>query len=448
MNTYSHRLLLLTCTVSLTAALAGCGNRAASVAPAEPLVVPFSYPVPRKVQDYLEFTGRTDAVEAVDVRARVTGYLVNMPFQEGADVQAGDLLFEVDPRPYRAQLDQARSQIALYKAQLALAQSTYERDRKAGIVAVPLQQLDQDLAAIEEARAQIEAAKASTEVYQLNYDFTRVTSQIAGKVSRYYLTAGNLVIQDQTLLTTVVSLNPIYAYFDMDEPNLLKIRRAINQGRIKLPEPGTKVPLELGLQGEKGFPHMGSVNFINNQVNPATGSISIRGIFPNPKPGEEALPEIGASTVGFLTSPTGAGPLLAASALFPGRTPDGTRLLSPGMFVRIRLPIGQRHDALLVIDRAIGSDQGIKFLYVLDKDNKVQQRRISTGALQEDGRRVIEPYEGEKEGIKATDRIVVGALLQIRPRMVVQAEEIPMPTLEGAEQDKEIRRQGDKETRK
>ena len=192
------------------------------------------------------------------------------------------------------------------------------------------------------------------EVYKLNHEFTKVVSPISGMISRYYLTQGNLVNQDQTLLTTVVSLDPIYAYFDMDEPTLLRIRKAINEGKMKRRRAnGLRVPVFMGLQGEAGFPHEGSVNFVNNQLNPTTGSILVRGVFPNPKP------------------------------------PEGTRLLSPGMFVRIRLPIGEPHPAVLVVDKAIGSDQGIKFVYVIDKDSKAQYRRVTTGSLQEDGLRVI-----------------------------------------------------------
>jgi multidrug efflux system membrane fusion protein len=370
-----------------TAAATGCTHGPPQVAPPEAPAVPVSQPVEREVTDYVDFTGRTDAVEAVDVRPRVSGYLVKMPFKEGAEVKKGDLLFEVDPRPYQAQLDQAKAQVELYKAQLKLAQATYERDVPLlASRAISPQDLDQAKAAVDEAAARIKAYEASLEVYKLNLDFTKITAPIDGQVSRYYLTLGNLVNQDQTLLTTVVSLDPIYAYFEMDEPTVLRLRRAINEGRIQPPENGVYT-LFMGLQGEEGYPHQGTVNFVNNQVNPTTGSISVRGVFPNPKPD------------------------------------NGSRVLSPGMFARIRLPVGRPHKALLVIDRAIGSDQGLKFVYVVDKDNKVQQRRITTGALQEDGLRVI------TDGLKADDWVVVGALLQVRPRVEVKAERIPMPSL-------------------
>ncbi len=387
MNDRRRSALLGLGVAAAVVAAAGCVHRPPQVAPPETPAVPVSQPVTREVTDYVDFTGRTDAVEAVDVRPRVSGYLVQMPFKEGAEVKKGDLLFEVDPRPYQAQLDQALAQVELNKAQLQLAKTTYERDRKLlANGAVSQQDLDQDKAAVDEAAARIKAYEASLEVYRLNLAYTKVTAPIDGQISRYYLTVGNLVNQDQTLLTTVVSLDPIYAYFEMDEPTILRLRRAINEGKIQRPENGVYTVL-MGLQGEEGYPHRGTVNFVNNQVNPSTGSISVRGVFPNPKP------------------------------------ENGTRVLSPGMFARIRLPIGRPHQALLVIDRAIGSDQGLKYVYVVDADNKVQQRRVTTGALQEDGLRVV------TDGLKPDDWVVVGALLQVRPRMEVRTERIPMPSL-------------------
>jgi multidrug efflux system membrane fusion protein len=368
--------------------MTGCSHGPPQVAPPEPPAIPVSRPVSREVTDFAEFTGRTDAVVAVDVRARVTGYLVKMPFKEGAEVKKDDLLFEVDPRPYQAQLDQAQGQVKLYEAELQLAKSTYARFQALSAAqpgAVSKQELDVYRAQQEQADARLQAFQSSLEVYKLNLGFTKVTSPIDGQVSRYYLTLGNLVNQDQTLLTTVVSLDPMYAYFDMDEPTLLRIRRAINDGKMKPVQAGA-TPVLMGLQGEDGFPHGGTIDFINNQVNPTTGSVSVRGVFPNPRP------------------------------------PGGARLLSPGMFVRIRLPIGQPHPALLVIDRAIGFDQGLKYVYVLDADNKAQYRRITTGALQEDGLRVV-------EGLHPDDRVVVGGLQQVRPRMQVRPDDAPMPTL-------------------
>jgi multidrug efflux system membrane fusion protein len=385
----SYRSLVAGLGLVGAALLTGCEKQAPQAAPSETPALPVSRPVQRTVTDLVDFTGRTDAVESVDIRARVTGYLVKISFKEGSEVKAGDVLFEIDPRPYKAQLDQAVSQVTLNEASLRLARTTYARDRALNAASpgtVTQQQLDQDLAAVEEADARLKAAQASTEVYKLNLSFTKVTSQADGLVSRYYLTLGNLVTQDQTLLTTVVSTNPIYAYFDVDEPTLLRFRRAINAGQIKLPQDGV-IPVYMGLQGEDGYPHQGSINFVNNQVNPTTGSISVRGVFTNPKPAK------------------------------------GARLLSPGMFVRIRLPFGQPHPTLLVIDRAVASDQGLKYVYGVDAEDTAQYRRVTLGAVQEDELRVI------ADGLKLDDRVVVGGLLQVRPRMKVKPQDVPMPSL-------------------
>jgi multidrug efflux system membrane fusion protein len=369
-------------------ASAGCGRRPPQVAPHEAPALPVSKPAQREITDYVDFTGRTDAVKAVDIRPRVTGYLLQMPFKEGSEVKAGDLLFEIDPSPYQAQLVQAQSQVTLNEAALKLAQTNFERAQLLmKEKAISQQEFDQNKATVEEAQARIEASKASLDLYKLNLAFSKVTSPIDGQISRYYLTNGNLVNQDQTLLTTVVSLDPMYVYFDMDEPTLLRIRHAVNSGAIKLTA-DKKFPVLMGLQGEEGFPHHGTIDFVNNQVNSATGSIAVRGVFENPKP------------------------------------EGGTRLLSPGMFVRVRLPIGEPHSALLVIDRAIASDQGLKFVYVVDKDHKVQYRRVTIGALQQDGLREI------AKGLKENDWVLVGGLQQVRPQLEIQSEERDMPNLD------------------
>ncbi len=387
MSSAQRRTVVLMMVAISAAAEAGCQQNRAAVAPAAPPVVPVAHPVAREVTDYVDFTGRTEAIHSVDIRPRANGYLVEMPFHEGAEVKKGDLLFVIDPRPYKAQLDQAQGQVDLYRASLKLARVTLARDRAINARSpgsISLQQFDQEQAVVDEAEARVKAFEKSMEIYTLQHEFTKVTSPIDGMISRYYLTRGNLVNQDQTLLTTIVSVDPMYAYFEMDEPTLLRIRRAINEKKVRVPADG-KMSVLMGLQGEEAFPHQGTVNFINNQVNPTTGSILVRGLFPNPKP------------------------------------EGGLRLLSPGMFVRIRLPIGLPHPAVLVADRAIGSDQGTKFVYVLDAKDVVQTRRVKTGSLQEDGLRVID------EGLSPDDRVVVGALQQVRPRLLVEPEPIAMP---------------------
>jgi multidrug efflux system membrane fusion protein len=394
------------------------------------------------VTDYVEFTGRTAAKYSTDIRARVTGYLIQMPFREGAPVHKGDLLFEVDPAPYKAQYDAAQAQLGIAEAALRLARVTYERNRiisNRDPGAVSQQELDQYRAQADQAAANVKLAEANLATAKLRLDWTKVTSPIDGQVSRFFLTFGNLVTQDQTLLTTVMSLDPMYVYFDVDERTVLRVRKGINAGIIKVPEDRTNIPVEMGLDGEDGFPHRGTLDFINNALTPSTGTILVRALFDNP------VPEVDTS-----------------------QARRGRRLLSPGMFVRVRLPIGEPHPALLVIDRAIGSDQGLKFLYVLDEDNKVQYRRVSTGALQDNGLRVIEG--GGDRVVQATDTwtmagqaqlgaslgsgpasyllgmaelvgttldltlypddwVLVGGLQQVRPRMEIDPEKIPMPTL-------------------
>jgi multidrug efflux system membrane fusion protein len=384
--------LVLATAVGLSA---GCHRNAAGPAAAPPLVVPVSQPVSRAVTDYVDYTGRVDAVQSLDVRARVTGYLIQMPFKEGSEVKKGELLFEIDPRPYQAQVDAAKAQVSLAEANYRLAKAENQRSqaiarRDAG--AISAEDLERYVAQEAQSSASLGVARANLESAQLYLGFTKVTSPIDGIVSRYYYTLGNLVIQDQTLLTTIVSFDPMYAYFDMEERVVLRIRSMINAGQIKVPADRTNIPVYMGLEGEDDFPHKGTLDFVNNTVNPSTGTIAVRGVFPNPLP------------------------------------PGGRRLLTPGMFVRIRLPIGSPHESLLVIDRALGSDQRLKFVYVVGDDNKIRYQRVSTGPLQDDGLRVI------TNGLKAEDRVVIGALQQVRPGMQVEPEQQPMPTLSPGEE--------------
>jgi multidrug efflux system membrane fusion protein len=369
--------------------LTGCGQQPTQDTSPELPVVPVSRPVRRDVTDFVDYTGRLAAVNSVDIRPRVSGYLTKMPFKEGAEVKAGDLLFEIDPRPYQALVDQAQAQVELNTARLRLARANNARAKTVAARepgAFSQQELDTYLAQELEADASLKATQASLATYKLNRSFCEVQSPIDGQVSRYYYTLGNLVNQDQTPLTSVVSLDPIYAYFDMDERTVLQVRFRINEGKIKVPKDTTEIPVFLALEGETGYPHRGMLNFVNNQVNPNTGTITVRAIFNNPKP------------------------------------PNGRRLMMPGMYVRIHLPISQPHSSLLVAERAIGSDQGQKFVYVVDAENKVQYKRVTPGSLQEDGLRVV-------EGLNDDDWVVVGALPQVRPRMEVEPEQTPMPTI-------------------
>jgi multidrug efflux system membrane fusion protein len=395
----------------LVGLVAGC-RKPASPPPPTKQVIPVSHPVQREVTESVEYTGRTDAIVSVGVRARVTGYLLEVPFKEGAEIKKGDPLFEIDPRPYQALVDQAQAQVGVAEAQLKLGKANYER-AKVGFTknAFSQQELDQAKANEDQAAAQLEAAKATLDATKLNLSFTHGVSTLDGQVSRRFYTPGNLINQDQTLITTVVSVDPIYAYFDMDARTLLRIRNAINAGTIKPRDINTQtsllaglapawaivatqpdIPVLLALEGEEGYPHVGMLDFVNNVVNPSTSTISVRGIFPNPKP------------------------------------ENGRRLIVPGMFVRIRLPLGQPRQSLLVVDRAIGSDQGLKYVYVVTPQHTIEYRRVKSGPLQDDGLRVIEPFDAAAgTGLKPDDWVVIGGLQQVRPKMEVDPEESPMP---------------------
>ncbi|HWB00579.1 MAG TPA: efflux RND transporter periplasmic adaptor subunit, partial [Pirellulales bacterium] len=259
----------------------------------------------------------------------------------------------------------------------------------------------------DQARATLADSQAQLETARLNLEWTRVISPIDGQVSRYYLTIGNLVAQDQTLLTTVVSLDPIYAYYDVDEGSILRIKKLITEGKQISVRESNDIPVLMALQGERGFPHRGRINFVNNRIDPTTGTITVRAVFSN------------------------------------DAGPHGVRPFNPGMFVRIRVPLGKPRDALLVADQAIGTDQSLKFVYAIGADNKVQYRRVTPGLLERDGLRVIE------DGLKPDDRVVVAGLQLIRPGMTVQVDEVAMPTpaAAGGSQDSGVGIQGAEETK-
>lgn len=375
-------------TVLVLAACGGCKPRNADVKPPPPPLVTVSTPISRVVTEFVDFTGRTEAPASVDIRARVTGYLVKMPFVEGTEVKTGDLLFEVDPRPYQAQLDNAKGEVVLNEARLKLAQADNARAKNIAQMnagAISKQDLDKYEAAEEEAAAAVQASKANLESYQINLEFTRVTSPIDGRVSRYNLTIGNLVNADQTLLTTVVSQDPMYVYYDVDEITLLGFMRRLMASDVD-PLPSKKFKVYMGLADEDGFPHEGYINFANNVVNASTGTITVRGVFSNPD------------------------------------SPSKRRLLKPGMFVRVHFPMGEPRPALLVSEKALGTDQGRKYLLVVNDKNIVEYRPVKTGPLQDDGLRVVE------DGLKPDERVIVSGLQLVRPKIEVRVESGPMPT--------------------
>jgi len=370
----------------LLAALIGCSREP----PPKVEVVPtvgVTKAIVREVTDFSDFTGRTEAPFSVDIRARVTGYITKMPFVEGAEVKTNDLLFEIDPRPYQAQLDRAQGEVVLNEAKLKLAKADNVRAKaiaKANAGAISLQDLDKYQASEEEAAAAVEASKANLESYKLNLEFTRVISPINGQVSRYNLTIGNLVNADSTLLTTVVSQDPMYVYFDVDELTFLNVTRKMLAQKTDAIQAKT-FPVLMELGDEDDFPHTGHLNFANNVVTSSTGTLTVRGEFANP-PSE-----------------------------------SGKRLLRPGMFVRVRLPLGKPHNAVLINERALLSDQGRKYLLVVDDKNIVQYRPVKVGALEDDGYRVIE------SGLAANETVIVSGLQLVRPKMQVKTEAYKAP---------------------
>ena len=408
---------------ALLTAAAGCQpsqGPAASAEVAPPIAV--SQPVQREVLNYEDFTGQTDAVQVVDVRARVTGYLDETLFREGSEVHKGDLLFVIDPRPYQAQLDQAQAQVVSNEAAYKYANLVYKSDQAAPS-AVSREQMSQDFAAVEKAEAQTKAAVASTEVYKLNMEFTQVKAPITGQVSRYYITPGNLVNQDQTLLTTVVSLDPMYAYFDMDEPTLLNIRRAIQEGRIKLPErrrhAGPHGPARRGRLSPRGRHRLlqqpGQLRHRQH--------LRARRLPQPPAAGRRSAGDCGRRRNVRPAKPHRVGVIRGRVGAPVGRPALDARLLSPGMFVRIRLPIGHRTrpcwSSIGPSSRTRGRSTSTSSM---PRTRSNIASVITTGALQADGLRVI------RDGLKADDWVVVGALQQVRPNMQIQPEPTPMPS--------------------
>jgi multidrug efflux system membrane fusion protein len=349
----------------------------------KPIEVPVAHPVSREVTDFLDYTGRTEASVRVELRARVSGILTRQLFKDGQEVHTGDLLFEIDPRPYQAELDKARAELVLNEARLKRLTADRERlQQAAGAKVVSPGELDKAVAKVEEAQAAVRAAQAGVTLAQLNLSFTRVTAPCGGVISRSLLSPGNVVKADATLLTQIVSLDPMYVYFQMDEASLLRVRRGMNDGKLK-GLAGGDVPVLLQLQDEKGYPHQGLVNFINNQVNPANGTVEVRCTFANPRPAA------------------------------------GVRLMLPGMFARVRVPLGNPHTALLVREQAVIAEDGQRYVFLV-KDNKLERRRVALGARQENDLREI------VQGIQENEQIVTVAHRNYREGLAVTPKLISM----------------------
>jgi RND family efflux transporter MFP subunit len=376
--------ILFPLVASLAIGLSGCARPPLNVS-AEPTVVTVSVPVERDVTNYADFTGRTAAVDSVELRARVWGYLDKVNFKEGATVQKGDLLFVIDPLTYAAALDQAEGNLASMQARLVRLDADLARaQRMFKTNAISREDLDKVAGDRGEAAASRAALQAAVERAKLDLRYTKVTAPISGRVSRYIVTVGNLVqAGDQgggTLLTTIVSVDPMYAYFDVDEHTALRVRQLAREGKADSPRDGN-YPVSLGLANEDGHPHQGAINFVDNQVNPKTGTIRVRGVFPNKE-----------------------------------------QVLLPGLFVRVRTPIGRPHTALLVSDRAFDTDQGQKIVYVVNDKNEVVSRPVQLGALHDGLREVT-------DGLKPGEQVIVNGLQQVRPGLTVETKLVDMPRI-------------------
>jgi len=370
--------LQLLCLLAAVAALSACSPGRPQAPP--PPKVTVSRPQVATITNWDEFPGHVDAVEMVEIRPRVSGYVDSIRFEDGAEVKAGDLLFVIDPRPYQAELDRTRAQRLQAETRLDLAHNELVRaESLRGTKAISEEEYDSRSKATREAEAGLAAAKAAEAAAQLNLDYTRITAPIKGKIGRRLITIGNLVQgggngSSGTVLTTLVTMEPIYCYFDVPEEAFTRYRSR-GQTQVAAGAAGSPVVCELALAGETGYPHRGQVDFFDNQVDKRTGTIRVRGVFANPN-----------------------------------------RTLVPGMFASVRVPAGPPEETLLIPDVAVGFDQNYKFVYVLNGTNGVETRTIQTG-------RATGPLRAITKGLTPEDRVVVNGLVTLRPGVKVEPQE-------------------------
>jgi multidrug efflux system membrane fusion protein len=382
-NTLMQRLMLAIGLAALASLNVGCSSSAQSKANAPaPAEVSVAEVICKQIGDSDEFTGRLEAVNAVEVRPRVSGYLQSVHFTEGAIVRQGDLLFQIDPRPFQAEVDRLKGDLSQAKAQRSRAQSDFERaERLHNNDGMSAEEYDRRAAVRNEAEARIASTEAALRGAELNLDFTRVTAPITGRVGRAEITEGNLVESGAAQvkpLTTLVSLDPIYVYFDVDEQNYLKYAR-LTQSHGTSSHDLRSLAL-LGLADEDGFPHVGQVSFVDNQVSSSTGTIRLRATFANKN--------------------------LA---------------LTPGLFARIRLQGGGAHSGCLAKDEAVVTDLNQKYVFVLGKNNTLAYRPVKLGPMAE-GLRVV------RDGLHEGDIIVVSGLQRVRPGAAVTPKKVSMAT--------------------
>lgn len=368
-------------------ALVGCETSRAKPqagGPAKAPEVSVSAVVQDTVTDYEDFPGHLEAINAIDIRARVTGFLTKVNFTEGKFVKKGDVLFEIDARPYKAELDRTDGIVLQMEGRLKRLDADFSRAKTLlPKDAISKEDYDKIISDRTEAKGNLKVANANRATAALKLDWTKVEAPLTGRISRRFKDPGNLVKEDDTILTTIVDLDPIYAYFDIDERTTLRFQKLIRDGVAK----NSDLPVYMGLANEEksvsgphpGFPRAGKIHFADNKVDADTGTWQLRGIFANKD-----------------------------------------LSLTPGLFVRIRLPMGAPHAATLVAEQALGTDQGQKYVYVVDKDNKVNYRRVDLGRLHH-GLRAID------KGLTVGEHVIVSGLQRAKPNEPVTPKMVPMP---------------------
>lgn len=334
--------------------------------------------ISERITEWDEFTGRLEAPQTVALRPRISGYIDEVVFKEGALVSVGDVLFVIDAKPFQAQVNKLTAELADAQSQVELAQRELTRGRQLkNQNAISQEALDNRVARQQQARAAVQSRQAALEQAQLDLDYTRVKAPISGRISRAMITRGNYVTAGQSQLTTLVSTDKMYAYFDADEQSYLKYNQLAREG-IPVSAQGSQSPVLMALANDTGFPHTGHIDFIDNQLNQATGTMRGRAVFDNS---------------------------------------DGR--FTPGLFARIKLMGSASYDGILIDDRAVGTDLNNKFVLVLDTENKVQYRGVTLGKKHNCLRLIT-------SGLQAGDSIVVNGLQRVRPGAAVDPVPVAM----------------------
>jgi len=395
----AQQLTKLALAIFAISALAACQPSAQGQAGHSPQPAPqvsVAKVISERVTEWDEFTGRLEAPQTVDLRPRVSGYIDDVLFQEGALVAAGDILFQIDSESFENEVTRLKADLLEANSQAVLAQRELARGKRLHKQnAMSLEALDNRLARQQQAKANVQSKKAALSQAQLDLSYTQVKAPISGRVSRASITKGNYVTAGVSQLTSLVSTNKVYAYFDADEQTFLKYNQLAREG-LRPNSAETKFPILMGLANDKKFPHTGHIDFIDNQVDRQTGTIRVRGVFNN------------------------------AEGLF-----------TPGLFARVKLVGSASYAGILVDEKAIGTDLNHKFVLVLDNENNAQYRSVTLGKKL-NGLRLI------TDGLTADDTIVVNGLQRVRPGSPVTPDMVPMAseqvlaTLKGLQQRVDI----------